>query len=646
MLMEQIKTGTWKSNALFMSVFLLLTYVLLLASMAKNSNKLVTQNSFITVDKAELVTLSHFDKLITTVLLNPQGYLYRDEVFIISGQQHNKVNIHSFEEHLFASFIDMAIPFAALFLIALTTIVINAFYYRNKVSKEIAPLCRKVDSIISSYQLSNNNHQSAANINGLNHSLDFLQQISHEYQVKAEEHSFCDKLTHLVDRYHFLEHINKQLTLTAAAGTKSGLLFIDLDGFKSVNDSYGHSFGDEVLIQVAERLRSIVRRKNLSFKQDNNALEYNLSRLGGDEFTLFIQHLEDPEHSISVAIDILQELERDFILGNKTIKISASIGIAIYPDSAATPHALIQMADVAMYRAKTEGRGVYRIYSPEMGAKLRRYHYLLDEMRQALDSSNFFLTFQPIIEINDYGISYFQALVRWQHPAEGTIGPDEFIPIAEDSNLILELGDWILDEACRQMAAWYNAGMKKVRISVNVSPIQLKHKSVYDWITASLAKSGLPAHSLMLEITESCFIEASDKLFNELEKLRADGVMIAIDDFGTGFSSLSVLANLPVDVLKIDKLFVAEAIRNIKYKKILHSIVDMALNLELKVVAEGIENKEQLELLKTLGVKHIQGYLISRPQRSHYVGEKIFEHGINHMAQTGTSRWPPQINEA
>ena len=371
-----------------------------------------------------------------------------------------------------------------------------------------------------------------------------------------------------------------------------------------------------------------------------------MSRLGGDEFTLFIKELDNPEHSISVAMDILQELERDFILGNKTIKISASIGIAIYPDSAATPYALIQMADVAMYRAKTEGRGVFRIYSPEMGAKLRRYHYLLDEMRKAIDSSNFFLTFQPVIEIDDFGISYFEALVRWQHPVEGTIGPDEFITIAEESNLILDLGDWILDEACRQMAAWYNAGMKKVRISVNVSPIQLKHKPLYYWVIGSLAKAGLPAHSLMLEITESCFIEASDELINDLEKLRADGVMIAIDDFGTGFSSLSVLAHLPVDVLKIDKLFVAEAIHNIKYNKILHSIVDMALKLELKVVAEGIENKEQLELLKTLGVKHIQGYLISRPQRSNYVGEKIFEHGINHIAQSGTSRWPPQINES
>jgi diguanylate cyclase (GGDEF)-like protein len=644
-IMGHTKTKTWKISALFIAVFVLLTYVLLLASMTKNNAILVQHNEVISVDKKELVGLSNYDKLITAMLLKPKSYLYQGQIFITSEQRNAQVSLLSFEKLLIASLIDIALPFIALFVMALTSVVLNAFYYSKKVGVEIAPLCHKVDHIINSYQLNHSVPKSAVSLNSLNYSLDFLQQISSEYKLKAEEHHFSDKLTKLVDRYHFLEHINKQLIISAETETKAALLFIDLDGFKSVNDSYGHSFGDEVLIQVAERLKSIVRRKKLNFKDDDSTLEYNLSRLGGDEFTLFIQQLESPEHAINVAIDVLHELERDFILGNKTIKISASIGIAIYPDSASMPYALIQMADVAMYRAKTDGRGVYRIYSPEMGANMRRYHYLLDEMRMAIDSSNFFLTFQPVINIDDCGISYFEALVRWQHPVEGTITPDEFIPIAESSNLIIELGDWILEEACRQMAAWYNAGMKSARISVNISAIQIKHKPLYDWVMSTLSKTGLPASALMLEITESYFISAPDELFIELKKLQAQGVMIAIDDFGTGFSSLSVLANLPVDVLKIDKLFVSEAMHNSKYSKILHSIVDMAGKLELKVVAEGIEQVEQLELLKSLGVKHIQGYLVSRPQRSNYVGEKIFEQGINHMAHTGTSRWPPQINE-
>jgi len=640
-----IKAGTWKFNALYISVFVLLTYLLLVASMAKNGPILLQNNQLINVDKSELVALNHYEKLITTILLKPRSYSYQGKIFISSEQGSAQVSLLSFEALLIASSIDIVIPFIALFVMALTSVVVNAFYFKKKMRVAIAPLCHKVDRIINSYQLEYSDKESSISLNTLKHSLESLEYISSEYKLKAEQNQFCDKLTKLIDRYHFLDHINQQLLIAEEAGNKAALLFIDLDGFKSVNDSYGHSFGDEVLIQVAERLKSVVRRKKLNFKEDDSVLEYNLSRLGGDEFTLFIQKLETPEDATSVAIDVLHELERDFILGNKTVKISASIGIAVYPDSAALPYALIQMADVAMYRAKTDGRGVYRIYSPEMGANMRRYHYLLDEMRMAIDSSNFFLTFQPVIDVQDCGISYFEALVRWQHPVEGIITPDEFIPIAESSNLILELGDWILEDACRQMAAWYNAGMKKARISVNVSAIQIKHVPLHSWVMATLLKTGLPAHALMLEITESCFISGADELFSELKKLQAEGVMIAIDDFGTGFSSLSVLAHLPVDVLKIDKLFVSEAMHNLKYSKILHSIVDMAKKLELKVVAEGIEQVEQLELLKSLGVRHIQGYLISRPQRSTYVGEKIFEQGINQMAHTGTSKWPPKIHE-
>lgn len=647
MLMRQTdtKAGTWKFNMLYISVFVLLTYLLLVVSMAKNSALLEGNHEVVSVDQSELVALNHYEKLITTVLLKPKSFSYQNSIFFTLEQRNAQVSLFSFEALLIASLIDIVIPFIALLVMALTSVVVNAFYFKKKMRVAIAPLCHKVDNIISGYQLEDSDKVSSISLNTLKHSLDLLQQISSEYKLKAEQNYFCDKLTKLIDRYHFLDHINKQLTIAAEKENKAALLFIDLDGFKSVNDSYGHSFGDEVLIQVAERLKSVVRRKKLNFKEDDSALEYNLSRLGGDEFTLFIQELKSADHATSVAIDVLHELERDFILGNKTVKISASIGIAIYPDSAALPYTLIQMADVAMYRAKTDGRGVYRIYSPEMGANMRRYHYLLDEMRMAIDSSNFFLTFQPVIDIDDCGISYFEALVRWQHPVEGIITPDEFIPIAESSNLILELGDWILEDACRQMAAWYNAGMTKARISVNVSAIQIQHIPLHDWVMSTLLKTGLPAHALMLEITESCFISGADELFSELKKLQTEGVMIAIDDFGTGFSSLSVLAHLPVDVLKIDQLFVSEALHNIKYRKILHSIVDMAKKLELKVVAEGIEQVEQLELLKSLGVKHIQGYLISRPQRSTYVGEKIFEQGINHMAHTGTSKWPPKNDE-
>ena len=277
-----------------------------------------------------------------------------------------------------------------------------------------------------------------------------------------------------------------------------------------------------------------------------------------------------------------------------------------------------------------------------MGSQLRRYHYLLEEMRLALTSNNFYLTFQPIIHVEGCVISYFEALVRWQHPVEGVISPVEFIPIAEESNQILPLGDWILNEACRQMCAWYNAGMKKTKISVNVSVIQLKHRPLYKWVMDTLLSTGLPPSSLMLEITESCFLDISDDIIQALEKLRQEGVFIAIDDFGTGFSSLSMLATLPVDILKIDRMFINEATTSEKYEKILKSIVDMAHQLELKVVAEGIENIMQLELLKSLGVKYIQGFLISPPESSTNVGTKVLQQGVHHLSHSGAGVWQPQ----
>ncbi|MBR9727453.1 EAL domain-containing protein [Shewanella intestini] len=448
---------------------------------------------------------------------------------------------------------------------------------------------------------------------------------------------FQDKLTGLADRHAYLEHLQTQLDNAEQFSRRQALLFIDLDGFKQVNDSFGHSFGDEILIQVAQRLTTVVRTNQLSKLNPVTQLEQNLARLGGDEFSIFIENICEDEQIIEVAANVLQEIERDFVLGNKTIKIGASIGIAVYPDSAATPNALLQMADVAMYRAKTDGRGIFRVYTPEMGSKMRRYHYLLEELRLAMISQNFHLSFQPIVQVDDCTIEYFECLVRWHHPIEGAISPAEFIPIAEESNLILELGNWILLEACRQMSAWHNAGMNNVRMSINISGVQLKHIPLHEWIMTTLSKVGLPPSAILLEITESCFIDASQQVIDNLQKLRDEGVLIAIDDFGTGFSSLSTLANLPVDVIKIDKLFIEQANINPKYLKILNSISDLGKNLNLKIVAEGVELAAQFQLIKKLGIHCVQGYLISRPETSHHVGANVIRNNLNHIALTGTT---------
>lgn len=634
--MNSITAKNWQTTSLLIILFCITVYIFLVSILSK-----------------ELVIIQHNPPAIAYELssqqLTPTNDYLRHILFIDNLATNNKQElvikiIKKDKNWLVAplSFILINIILAALYpaLALLMVTFITAFLISSYQKSKLKNICNITYDIAETFGQKKSYQQEHSVLANLNYTLEDIARYAIQYKTDTEQSAFCDKLTQLTNRHTFLQHIEEQLTIND--DIKSGLLFIDLDGFKQVNDSFGHSFGDEVLIQVAERLRSIVRSNKLNFNAPNSMLEKNLARLGGDEFTIFLHNIDNSAFAIKIAKYVLSELERDFILGNKTIKISASIGIALYPESASKPNALVQLADVAMYRAKKDGRGIYRIYSPEMGSQLRRYHYLLEEMRLAITSNNFYLTFQPIIHVEGCLISYFEALVRWQHPIEGVISPAEFIPIAEESNQILPLGDWILNEACRQMCAWYNAGMKKTKISVNVSVIQLKHRPLYQWVMNTLLRTGLPPSSLMLEITESCFLEISDEIITELEKLRQEGVFIAIDDFGTGFSSLSILATLPVDVLKIDKMFINEATNSTKYKKILKSIIEMAHQLDLKVVAEGIENVMQLELLKSLGVIYIQGFLISPPESSTNVGTKVLDQGINHLAHNGAGVWQPK----
>ncbi|GAA60497.1 diguanylate cyclase/phosphodiesterase with PAS/PAC sensor(s) [Pseudoalteromonas sp. BSi20652] len=508
-------------------------------------------------------------------------------------------------------------------------------HYKN----QIADLNVQANSLLTAFNLEVKPAENPLGVSSLSQSINSLNTHVVNY-VKQTQTSICqDKLTLLIDRHAYIEHIDRQIHHADQENLKCALLFIDLDGFKQVNDSFGHSFGDEILVQVASRLANVLRHHKLSNINSANQLEQNLSRLGGDEFSIFIELLDDSDRVVEIAKHVLSELEKDFVLGNKIVKISASIGIAAYPDSASTPQALLQLADVAMYRAKSDGKGIFKVYSPEMGNKMRRYHYLLEELRIAISCKDFYLSFQPIVHVEDCMIDYFEALIRWDHPVEGMIPPSEFIPIAEESNLILELGDWIMLESCRQMAAWHNAGMRKVKISVNVSGIQLKHRDIYDWIMKKLKKTGLPATSLMLEITESTFIKASPKIIKELSRLREEGITIAIDDFGTGFSSLSTLADLPIDVIKIDRSFISQANKSQKYNDILNTISELGQKLGLKIVAEGVEEIAQFELVKKMGVSSVQGYLVSRPESSANVGNKVLRNNTSNLSTSGTSAW-------
>ena len=595
-------------------------------------------------------------KLSSSSIITPSSAWYRlilpsqefieleDKTYVLMRNNDNLVAIKV--EH---AFLESVLSPYALISILIAIIVISSITRNQKQQQRqktaLEEINKDIKNILTRFEIGDKSLNYGSTVTQIRHSINLIGEQVGAIKKQTDHHVYQDKLTQLIDRHAYIEHLEKQLKLAEQNKLRCGLLFIDLDGFKQVNDSFGHSFGDEILIQVANRLKDIVRQFKIQDLHPQNGIDQNLSRLGGDEFSVFVPDIRDPAFCTELAQAILTEIERDFVLGNKLVKIGASIGIASYPESASQPQALLQMSDVAMYRAKTDGRGIFRVYSPEMGNKMRRYHYLLEELRLAISSNSFHMSFQPIVHVEDCAIDYFEALIRWQHPIEGLIPPSEFIPIAEESNLILELGDWILLESCRQMSAWHNAGMKKVKISVNVSGIQLKHRDIYNWVMDSLNKTGLPASSLMLEITESTLITASEDIIQQLDSCRKAGVSVAIDDFGTGFSSLSTLADLPIDVIKIDKLFITQANENPKYLKILNSISELGHQLGLKIVAEGVEQIDQFELVKNLGIRCVQGYLVSRPETSYNVGSKVLTGNVNHIATTGTSVWLPEVQK-
>lgn len=576
-----------------------------------------------------------------SLIFGQQFFNYQNDLFVLLHKHEQTLILAKSVDLLTKTFLSPTTLVSLCVFLITTFVLLRLELKERRTSRAIEEVKQNIDKLLESLDIRTKPVNHGGPLVQISQAIDAISDNVDRIRLQTNNHIYQDKLTGLIDRHAYLEHLDIQLEQAERENQRCGLLFIDLDGFKQVNDSFGHSFGDEILIQVARRLLDIVKQYDLEDIHPIHGLEQNLSRLGGDEFSIFIPRIADAGFCTEVAQTILNEIERDFVLGNKIVKIGTSIGIAIYPESASHPHALLQMADVAMYRAKTDGRGIFKVYSPEMGSKIRRYHYLLEELRLAIASQNFHLSFQPIVHVEDCAIDYFEALIRWHHPIEGLIPPAEFIPIAEESNLILELGDWILLESCRQMSAWHNAGMKKVKISVNVSGIQLRHRPVAQWVEQTLEKTGLPAQALMLEITESTLITASDEIIEQLESCRRLGVTIAIDDFGTGFSSLSTLADLPIDVIKIDKLFITQASQNAKYHKILNSISELGNQLGLKIVAEGVEQAEQFDLVKCMGICCVQGYLVSRPETSHNVGTKVLKGNVNNIASTGTSIWRP-----
>jgi len=409
--------------------------------------------------------------------------------------------------------------------------------------------------------------------------------------------AFHDSLTGLPNRSVFADALARTVAKAEQCSDPVAILCVDLDGFKAVNDIYGHSSGDALLVAAAQRLRAAVRGHEL------------VARLGGDEFAVVQAGGQQPDHAGLLAERILEALAEPFALGADTVRISASIGVALFPADAADPESLVKNADMALYRAKAEGRGTARFYEAAMDEALRRRRQLEADLRQAIGRGELAVHYQPLADLGSGSILGFEALLRWTHPEHGEIGPATFIPLAEESGLILKLGQWVLREACAEAARWTPA----LKLSVNLSPVQFTQGDLAAEVEAVLAQTGLDPSRLELEITEGLLIKDSSRAILILERLQALGVQISMDDFGTGYSSLSYFRMFPFDKVKIDQSFIRDMIGNPQARAIIRSVIGLGQGLGMPVVAEGVETEAQLEALRAEGCDQVQGYWISRP---------------------------------
>jgi diguanylate cyclase (GGDEF)-like protein/PAS domain S-box-containing protein len=425
--------------------------------------------------------------------------------------------------------------------------------------------------------------------------------------------AYFDALTELPNREHFIERVDRELARARLDNRQMALLFLDLDGFKRINDTLGHAAGDSLLKSVASRLRENLRAGDVMARPTPGESALHCARLGGDEFTILLPELKDIEFVKLVARRTLAVLNRPIRVGDQEITISASIGIAIFPDDGHNAADLVKHADTAMYHAKDQGRNNWQMYDAALTTKAVARLNLENDLRKGLELGQFRLEYQPQIQARDGSITGMEALIRWQHPTRGLVLPDDFIPAAEESGLIVPIGEWVIRTACSQLKAWQLAGVAAPRVAVNLSARQLRTAGFFRVVAAIIAETGVSADMLELELTESILMEPDAQLVEELERLHELGVHFAIDDFGTGYSSLNYVKRLPIGTVKIDRSFVRGLAGNNSDAGIATAILAMARSLGLDVIAEGVETVEQRAFLQSARCPKLQGYLFGPP---------------------------------
>jgi diguanylate cyclase (GGDEF)-like protein len=422
-----------------------------------------------------------------------------------------------------------------------------------------------------------------------------------------------DSLTGLPNRTLFHDRLRQAMARAQRSGRTFALMFLDIDRFKNINDSLGHDIGDRLLVAVAQALTGCVRDTDSVGREGQAGSAEGVFRLGGDEFTLLAEDLAGKDSVGHLARRILDFLSQPFVIDEHELFISASIGITLYADDDTPLDELIKQADIAMYRAKALGRDTYFFYDDQLNQAVRGRHELETRLHHALERNEFLLHYQPKADLATGRITGVEALLRWQPPGEALVGPDQFIPILEETGLIVAVGAWVIQEASRQMMAWQREGQRPIDLAVNVSARQFRHQAFIDQLGERLAASGFDPARLEVELTESILIDDSESVREILEGLSAMGVRIAIDDFGTGHSSLRYLKRFNVDTLKIDRSFVKDTPDDPEDSAITAAVVALGHGLGLNVVAEGVETMEQLEFLRVRSCDEWQGYLLSRP---------------------------------
>ena len=441
-------------------------------------------------------------------------------------------------------------------------------------------------------------------------------------EAKAHEQALevlgnTDALTTLHNRYWLTSYLPAALADARRQSARLAVLYLDLDDFKDVNNTMGHDAGDDVLCQAGKRIQSVLRPGD------------HVVRLGGDEFTVLLSHVDAREDAVRVAARILDVLETPFqVRGGFAPKVRASVGISIYPDDGGSAEALLKHADTAMYAAKNEGKARYAFYAPALTEEIVRRVNNESALRLAIEDRQFLLYYQPRVNAANGELLSMEALVRWAHPERGLVPPLEFIPLAEQTGLIVDIGGLVIEQACAQLAAWQARKLAVVPVSVNVSPAQFAQSSLKEVIAAAIARHRIAPSLLEIEITESCMMQDSARVAEDIAAVKALGVRISVDDFGTGYSSLSQLQRLDLDVLKVDRAFTQALDGGKQGEAFFMTIVSMAHILDMQVVAEGVETLEQLKILQTLGCNEVQGYFISRPvpaaQAESFLAQRYF----------------------